>query len=190
MNLHLKRGFTPALNLVSLLVFLLNHCKRIFSHIKNQLPQMNPLSNKNTRPKLVRGFTLIELLVVIAIIGILSSVVLASLNSARAKGADAAVKANLNNMRAQAELSYDSFPNSYAGVCADSNISKGGQAAASAGGGAWVCNQSTAAWAGSTAVKSQNLVNGSSGTDYWCVDSSGTSKLEDSALGAGVFVCP
>ncbi len=54
-----------------------------------------------------KGFTLIELLVVIAIIGILSSVVLASLNTARNKGNDAAIKNNLANMRPQAEMYYD-----------------------------------------------------------------------------------
>ncbi len=56
------------------------------------------------------GFTLIELLVVIAIIGILSSVVLASLNNARTKGNDAAVRSNLFNARAQAEL-FSSYNN-------------------------------------------------------------------------------
>ncbi len=51
-----------------------------------------------------KGFTLIELLVVIAIIGILSSVVLASLSTARNKGKDAAVISQLAQMRSQAEL--------------------------------------------------------------------------------------
>jgi prepilin-type N-terminal cleavage/methylation domain-containing protein len=46
-----------------------------------------------------RGFTLIELLVVIAIIGVLSSVVLTSLNTARAKARDARRVSDLQEIR-------------------------------------------------------------------------------------------
>ena len=52
---------------------------------------------------LSRGFTLIELLVVIAIIGILASIVLVSLNSARSKGKDTRVISDVNQARTQLE---------------------------------------------------------------------------------------
>lgn len=55
-----------------------------------------------------RGFTLIELLVVIAIIGILSSVVLASLNDARQKSRDAKRIADIKQLQLALELFYDS----------------------------------------------------------------------------------
>ena len=55
-----------------------------------------------------KGFTLIELLVVVSIIGLLSSVVLASLNSARAKARDAHRRVELRQVATALELYYDS----------------------------------------------------------------------------------
>lgn len=63
----------------------------------------NFFNNKHT------GFTLIELLVVISIIGLLSSVVLASLNNARIKGCDATRKAQLREISKALELYYDAY---------------------------------------------------------------------------------
>lgn len=69
------------------------------------------------------GFTLIELLVVIAIIGMLSSVVLASLNSVRAKARDTRRIADLDQIRKALELYYlDNGAYPQAGSCPyDSN---------------------------------------------------------------------
>ncbi len=56
---------------------------------------------------LKRGFTLIELLVVIAIIGILASVILTSLSTARAKSRDAKRITEVGQIRKALELFYD-----------------------------------------------------------------------------------
>ena len=66
-----------------------------------------------------KGFTLIELLVVIAIIGILSSVVLVSLNSSRAKARDAKRIADVGSIQQALALYFDSnaaYPATLAGL--------------------------------------------------------------------------
>lgn len=68
---------------------------------------MHNLLQRNHRQSSTMGFTLIELLVVIAIIGLLSSVVFASLNSARSKARDAKRIADFQQIRTALELFYD-----------------------------------------------------------------------------------
>jgi prepilin-type N-terminal cleavage/methylation domain-containing protein len=63
-----------------------------------------------------RGFTLIELLVVIAIIGLLSSVTLAAMSTARAKARDARRMSDLRQMQNALELyrtNFGSYPTTF-----------------------------------------------------------------------------
>ncbi len=70
---------------------------------------------KLTRNQNQKGFTLIELLVVIAIIGLLASVVLLALNSARAKSRDAKRVADVRQLATALELYFNDF-GGYPGV--------------------------------------------------------------------------
>jgi prepilin-type N-terminal cleavage/methylation domain-containing protein len=67
-----------------------------------------------------RGFTLIELLVVIAIISLISAVILASVNSARAKARDSRRLADINQLRNAFQLYFadnGSFPTASGARC-------------------------------------------------------------------------
>lgn len=71
--------------------------------------------------KASKGFTLIELLVVIAIIGILATIVLVSLNSARSKARDTQRIADVKQIQTALEMYFDSngaYPDNIAAVVA------------------------------------------------------------------------
>ncbi len=91
------RGFTPYINF----------CRRLWRQ-------------KRSCQSCITGFTLVELLVVISIIGLLSSIVLTTVNSARAKARDARRIADFKQIQTALEFYYDKYgvyPGPASGVC-------------------------------------------------------------------------
>jgi len=150
-----------------------------------------------------KGFTLIELLIVIAIIGVLSSIIITSLNNARSKAKDAKIKSTMQQMRNQAELFYIKYGSYYGtnpagwanddigecrvspsgvGTLLDANINESITSLElavhneSTGTGLWRIYCGVGNSTHDSWAFAAPLYNPTSGNKGWCVDSSGISK--------------
>jgi prepilin-type N-terminal cleavage/methylation domain-containing protein len=141
-----------------------------------------------------RGFTLIELLVVVAIIGMLSSIVLTSVATARDKANNATIKRNLATVRQQAALyasnggtfgatfTAASCPSSGTSMFyVDTVIRNAITAAQVAGGGATRCGTDGVDYAVSVQYRAS--------TTHWCLDSRGSARDITNASWTGAL-CP
>lgn len=179
--------------LITILYFVATHkyqcpkCHSTFLGIKNKNGEFTTGQSGATRAIWI----IVIILVSIAIIGILSAVVLASLNTARSKGNDAAIQSNLSTIQTAAEIYYGGAGRNSYGITAYNCTS-----------GMFAANQTIA-----NAISSANDANGnvmcySTGTAYavqaqlsayngnsWCIDSTGNAKQESAPLTTGAALC-
>ncbi|MFM2330835.1 MAG: hypothetical protein RLZZ26_342 [Candidatus Parcubacteria bacterium] len=142
---------------------------------------------KSKKVWVVVGITVAAMLPAIAIIGIISGITLASLNTARTIGSDAAVRSDLAAITTQAEIYFGEHANSYQGYCTSQEALSTLAAASRIGSNDgssifYICNDSPSAYAASVPLKTGG---------YACVDSVGTSEKQMFAnlLASGVTSC-
>ena len=102
------------------------------------------------------------------ILYLLGPIVQSSLDTARQKGREAVIKANMSNLRVQAELFLDAHQNSYLGFCSSPEL-KGAEASIknNYGGTEFLCKNTSKTYAISVKLPTAG---------YWCVDYTGVSK--------------
>src|SRR3989338_8981541 len=130
---------------------------------------------RTLKKSLTAGFTLIELLVVIAIIGLLASIVLTSLSSARGKGGDAKVQTQLKQLYTLVEKDYAASGNySTAFSGANTLVNTGSYAAMQTALGTGNLTAVTSGTPVSAYALYGKLSNDSN--NYYCIDSTGSVK--------------
>jgi prepilin-type N-terminal cleavage/methylation domain-containing protein len=157
-----------------------------------------------------RGFTLIELLVVVAIIGILSSVVLAALSSARDQAKEAEAKLDLKSVKTEAEI-YWSTNKNYGTNGANTNVNSNACTNANAmfikdvrvtsaladadlasGGAGWPPTKLRCGIGANSA--SQRWVlwapKATDATTGWCLDVDGNGRYSAAPASDGTYTCP
>ena len=141
------------------------------------------------------GFSLVELLIVITIVGVLSTIVLNSLSTSRAKAYDSKVKQQLSSFRTAAEMySNNQSPTGYGpatigcdgGMFNNMDASNGTPGLYIAEGNLpdfadVECRSTDSAYA----VKATLY----SGNEYWCVDSKGASRAISGPMGGPETMC-
>lgn len=129
------------------------------------------------------GISFVELMLVIAIIGILASVTIVGVQSARERSRNTAATGELNALALEAEVYYRSqSPRSYDGLCDDPDITPL-VTAANAHAQSADCNVSP----DGTAYAAAAVLNGTAG--HYCVDSKRFAGTRTTALGSAT-VCP
>lgn len=133
-----------------------------------------------------KGFTLIELLVVIAIIGILASMIIANLGTARNKARDASIKGSMDSLRSSGELYASDNDETYTDFCLEPSVDKIANAIEGQG-SALSCEDIDVSWAACAVLRSD-------GAKAWCVDSDGERReiltTDCNTLSSTVPVCP
>lgn len=186
--------------LITIIYFVATHkykcpkCGSTFLGIRNKKGEFTKGQSTGSRVVII----IVAIFVGIAIIGILSAVVLASLNTARSKGNDAAIQSNLSTIQVAAEIYYgwlgaDSYGSRAASDCmsgmfaadqtivnAIDNINKTNESV--------TCNATTGSQSAYAVQASLSYQSGDSQI-YACVDSTGHNTTSTVPLGADT-VCP